>query len=173
MARVSKDEAFMSVAYVMSARGTCARRKVGCVLVDDHSHIIGTGYNGAPRGAPHCYEFGCSGVGHGQGLGLDHCEAIHAEQNALLQCRNPDDITTCYTTTFPCITCFKLLANTYCRRIVWDEPYASHQNAVLELNKKLKSPMEIVRYVADATELVHPGGNLATLIHGIVAGFER
>lgn len=172
MSRVSKDEAFMAVAYVMSARGTCARRKVGCVLVDDHSHIIGTGYNGAPRGAPHCYEFGCSGVGHGQGLGLDHCEAIHAEQNALLQCRNPMNIHACYTTTFPCITCFKLLANTSCRHIIYDQTYTSHQNAVRDLNEKLQSPMEIHRYVANAAEPVYAGGDLAELISRYITGLE-
>jgi deoxycytidylate deaminase len=83
------------------------------------------------------------------------------------------EIEVCYTTTFPCVTCFKLLANTTCRRIFYDEPYESHQNAVEALNAKLQCPMEIIKYVADATKLVHPGGNLATLIHSVIAGFEK
>lgn len=172
MSRLSRDEAFMAIAFVLSGRGTCARRKVGCVLTNSFQHIIGTGYNGAPRGAPHCYEFGCSGIGHGSGLGLDHCEAIHAEQNALLQCRSPQTIHTAYTTTFPCVTCFKLLANTSCKQIIYFEDYPIHREAVLALNAKLPKPMEIVQYVADATQLVHSGGNLATLVNSIIAGFK-
>ena len=51
------------------------------------------------------------------------CQAIHAEQNALLQCRDVYQVDTCYTTTAPCVTCLKLLLNTSCRRVVFDEPY--------------------------------------------------
>ena len=58
------------------------------------------------------------------------CQAIHAEQNALLQCRDVYAIDTCYTTTAPCITCLKLLLNTSCRRIVFDEPYVQSEAQV-------------------------------------------
>jgi dCMP deaminase len=49
--------------------------------------------------------------------------ATHAEQNALLQCRDVEQIDTCYTTASPCITCVKLLMNTGCRSIVFAEEY--------------------------------------------------
>jgi hypothetical protein len=38
------------------------------------------------------------------GTGLDVCEAIHAEQNALLQCKDVEQIDTAYVTAMPCMT---------------------------------------------------------------------
>lgn len=50
--------------------------------------------------------------------GQDKCEAVHAEQNALVQCARPDEIHTAYVTLAPCPNCTKLLLNTGCRRIL-------------------------------------------------------
>lgn len=65
----------------------------------------------------------CSGSGSPSGTNLDGCEAIHAEQNALLQCKDVWDIHTAYVTTSPCTTCVKLFLNTSCKVIVFDELY--------------------------------------------------
>lgn len=51
------------------------------------------------------------------------CESIHAEQNALLQCRDVYAVEACYVTHSPCLTCVKLLLNTSCQRIVFVELY--------------------------------------------------
>lgn len=51
--------------------------------------------------------------------GEDKCEAVHAEANALLQCRNSWEIHTAYVTLSPCLPCAKLLLNTSCKRIVF------------------------------------------------------
>lgn len=56
-------------------------------------------------------------------MNLDGCQAIHAEQNALLQCRDVYAIHTAYVTASPCMTCVKLLLNTSCERIVYVEEY--------------------------------------------------
>jgi dCMP deaminase len=37
----------------VSSKSPCLSRKIGAILVRDHS-IIATGYNGPPRGVPHC-----------------------------------------------------------------------------------------------------------------------
>ncbi len=71
------------------------------------------------------YRHACSGFSAKSGESLDTCEAIHAEQNALLQCRDVWSIDTCYTTTAPCIHCTKLLLNTSCHHIVYTNDYAS------------------------------------------------
>ena len=57
--------------------------------------------------------------GHDLPTGQDSCEAIHAEQNALLQCRDPWQIRTAYVTLSPCKPCIKLLMNTSCERLVF------------------------------------------------------
>ena len=123
MERISKDEYFSELALLVSRRATCSRRMVGCVLVSARGHVLATGYNGVPRGHTHCIDTPCAGASMPSGTGLDHCEAIHAEQNALLQCRDVMEIHTAYVTAMPCMTCTKLLLNTGCQRIVYVEPY--------------------------------------------------
>jgi dCMP deaminase len=70
----------------------------------------------------------CEGHTALSGTNLDGCMAIHAEQNALLQCKDIHDIDTAYVTTSPCVTCTKLLLNTSCNRIVFLETYTHSQS---------------------------------------------
>lgn len=120
---------FMDIARVLAKRATCGRRQVGCVLVNERNHVIATGYNGVARGQDHCIDQPCPGVELASGQGHDVCEAIHAEQNALLQCKNVYDIDTCYTTTAPCMACTKLLMNTGCKKVIFAEGYDAHSEA--------------------------------------------
>ena len=114
--RPSKDEVMMAVAFTMARRATCSKNAVGCVLTDAKGRILSTGYNGVPAGLPHCTDFPCAGATLPPGS--DACQAVHAEVNALLQCKDVDIIDTCYVTTMPCNSCMKTLMNTSCRRIV-------------------------------------------------------
>jgi dCMP deaminase len=122
--RPSVDEYFMEMCELVAKRGTCCRRKVGCVLVNENKHVMATGYNGRPAGFCHCSEGEpCAAAALPSGMNLDGCEAIHAEQNAMLQCHDVREIHTAYVTLFPCITCTKLLLNTGCKRIVYKDDY--------------------------------------------------
>lgn len=149
--RTSRDGWAMEMAVVTAKRSTCLRRHVGCVLLNKRGHVLSTGYNGVAAGMPHCnerqlisadfqpspkdsttlipqkvveiYPHACEGAKAESGKDLDLCQAIHAEQNALLQCRDVWEIDTCYVTTSPCITCVKLLLNTSCRNIIYYEEY--------------------------------------------------
>lgn len=147
--RISSKECFMTIAFTLARRSSCVRRHVGCVLVDQNNHIIGTGYNGGPRGAPHCIDDGstCPGVGFASGEGLNRCEAIHAEQNALMQCKDVMAIHTIYTTTFPCEHCFKMIANTGCQQLYYYDDYPSSRIVVDDLNRKLPKPIQLLRYI--------------------------
>ena len=133
MSRIKIDEWGIRLANVVATRATCLRRQVGCVLLNSRGHILATGYNGVAAGERHCNEWphpythhphACPGAGAPSGTNLDGCRAIHAEQNALMQCRDVWEIETCYTTTSPCMTCVKLLLNTNCTRIVFATEYA-------------------------------------------------
>lgn len=122
--RPSTDQYFIQMASLVSQRGTCCRRKVGCVLIDKNKFVLATGYNGRPSGFPHCEGANkCEGANAPSGMSLDACEAIHAEQNALLQCKETQTIWSAYVTAFPCMTCIKLLLNTSCERILFVEDY--------------------------------------------------
>jgi dCMP deaminase len=117
--RASWDEYFMNIARVVASRSTCDRKFVGAVIVRDKT-ILSTGYNGSIRGMPHCTE-----VGHMMEDG--HCVAtIHAESNAILQAAKNGvsiDGASIYVTASPCWSCFKQIANTGMRRIVFGEFY--------------------------------------------------
>lgn len=117
------DEYFLAIAQVVSTRATCARRRVGCVLVDVDNHVLSTGYNGPARGQPHCFDSPCAGAGLPSGSGLDACESVHGEANALLQCPDVRRVHTVYCTDSPCIHCVKLLMNTGAARIVFARTY--------------------------------------------------
>lgn len=121
--RPSKVQYFMMMAHLVSIRGTCRRRKVGCVLINKRGHVLATGYNGAAAGTAHCIDVPCAGAAAPSGEGLDLCEAIHAEQNALLQCGDVYQIHSAFVTASPCVTCVKLLLNTSCQDIYFSEPY--------------------------------------------------
>lgn len=129
--RPSVDAWALVIAAAVATRGTCLRRKVGCVLTDARGRVLATGYNGVARGAPHCNEgHSCAGATWPPGAGLDACEAVHAEQSALTQCREPDLIHACYVTVSPCVSCLKLLMNTGCQRVVFSEAYAQDASAL-------------------------------------------
>ena len=121
--RQPADFYFLRMALLVSERGTCVRRKVGCILVNKKNHVLATGYNGNPSGFSHCLDNPCKGANSKSGKDLDKCEAIHAEQNALLQCKDVYDIHTVYCTVSPCIHCIKLLLNTSTKKIVFGEKY--------------------------------------------------
>jgi dCMP deaminase len=109
----------MNIAQVVSSRSTCPRKFVGAVIVRDKT-ILSTGYNGSIRGMPHCSE-----VGHMMENG--HCVAtIHAESNAILQAARNGvmiDGGTIYVTASPCWNCFKEIANSGIKRVVYGEFY--------------------------------------------------
>jgi dCMP deaminase len=117
--RKSWDDYFMDIAKEVSTRATCDRKLVGCVLVKD-KYIIATGYNGSVGGLQHCDE-----AGHMMVNG--HCERTsHAEANAIVQAAKhgvSTDGATAYITASPCWGCFKLLASSGIKRIVFGEFY--------------------------------------------------
>lgn len=134
--RLEKDEYFLRLADLLKERSTCPRRAVGCVLVDEHYHVMATGYNGTARGTDHCIDVPCPGALSASGTDLDKCEAIHAEQNALLQCHDVMKIARAYCTTQPCVHCMKLLMNTSVQEIYFLEDYPKTVEAVHELARK-------------------------------------
>ncbi len=145
------DAYFMGIAREVATRGTCDRLRVGAVIVrtegdprDDYSynaagrrvdmrgaragHIIATGYNGAPRGLPHCDD-----VGHEMEHG--HCvRVIHSEVNALLQAARIGSAVNgavLYCTASPCYNCAKQVAQAGIARVVYGAAYRDQQHLAL------------------------------------------
>jgi dCMP deaminase len=143
--RPNVDEYFLQMASLVAQRSTCIRRSVGCVLTDIKSFVLATGYNGVASGLPHCnfhdpsaevgYPYACPGAFEKSGTNLHACHAIHAENNALIQCTRPQDIKTCYVTASPCVTCTRMLLNTSCERIVFLEEYPHTESKQLWISQ--------------------------------------
>jgi dCMP deaminase len=117
--RPTWNEYFMNIAHEVAKRSTCERLSVGAVIVLD-KRILTTGYNGSPRGLPHCSEVGCL-------MDSGHCiRTLHAEQNAIIQAALHGVITegaTIYVTHQPCFNCAKTIINAGISEIVYDKEY--------------------------------------------------
>jgi dCMP deaminase len=143
--RPSWDSYFMEIAKLVSTRATCPRRSVGALIVRDR-RILATGYNGAPRGLPHCppegphhdWPHGCMRAGH--------CiRSLHAEQNALLQAAMigvPCHGSTMYVTCQPCNNCAKMIINAGIVRVIYEGDYPDEFS--IELFKQAE--MEVMLY---------------------------
>ena len=126
--RISWDEYFLKLAFLVAERSTCRRHHVGAVIVRDR-RILTTGYNGAPSGCKDCLELGClrEQLGIPSGQRQELCRAVHAEQNAIIQAGvHGIDITnsTMYCTHSPCIICAKMIVNAKIKRFVTYKDYA-------------------------------------------------
>lgn len=128
MDRPSWDQYFMEMAELTAKRSTCLRRQVGAVIVKDR-RAVATGYNGAPKGIPHCEEKGgCLRQQLNVPSGQRHelCRALHAEQNAIIQAAamgHGIEGGTIYITHQPCAICAKMIINAGINRIVIKEGY--------------------------------------------------
>lgn len=101
------DKYFHDICVTVASKSPCLSRKIGAILVRDKS-IISTGYNGPPRGVPHCghSRWLADGVlrnaakhldlcvkfrntcprqvlGYKSGTHMELCPAQHAEENAV------------------------------------------------------------------------------------------
>ena|SRR5690349_4299509 len=137
--RQSWDQYFMSMAETAATRATCDSKKVGSVIVVNKT-IVSTGYNGAPRGLPHC-----DTAGHELKVMGDRescVRTVHGEANALIQAARTGASVeggTIYTTASPCYDCLKLIINAGIVRVVCKEFYQSRYGKSGDMEALAKS----------------------------------
>lgn len=115
MQRISWEKYFIDIAELSSVRSPCSRLKVGCVLVKDN-RLLSMGYNGFLSGCPH------------KSIIVNNHEqaTIHAEINAITDAAKRGvsvDGATAYITHHPCLNCYKALAASGVRQIIYAEDY--------------------------------------------------
>ena len=141
--RLTWDQYFLTITRQVAERSTCARAKVGAVIVRD-KNILATGYNGSPAGQPHCIDVGCLifRSTNPNGEVEENCfRTIHAEINAITQAaKNGAAIRGAhiYITHSPCIHCFKVLINTGIERVVFEKEYKLHTLEDLRQNTAVR-----------------------------------
>jgi dCMP deaminase len=136
--RDSKDTYFIKMLESVCSRSTCLRRSVGAIIVTKEGRTLSMGYNGPPLGFEHCtQEMPCRGAFDKPGDN-SHCIAVHAEQNALLQCWRLDLAYSIYITCCPCFTCAKMILQTPIQRVIVAGSYTEKQGEeILTLAHKL------------------------------------
>lgn len=151
--RPSWDEYFMKLTQVVSERATCVKRKVGALIIKDY-RVLSTGYNGAPKGLPHCGEVGCLRKEMNVPSGQRHelCRGLHAEQNAIIQAAWHGvkiEGGTMYCTYQPCVICVKMMINAGIAKLVFSGGYPDELAA-----KMLKeSGLEVKRFELEVSHI--------------------
>lgn len=141
-----KISTWMDIAYSVAKLGTCDRKYVGTVIVNGKS-VVATGVNGSIAGTPHC-----NSEGHLMVEG--HCKrTIHAEMNAITKSNDKDlKGATLFTTCFPCIDCFPVIANSGVDIIVYDEDYGKNIEKIMEMAKQ--SGVKIFKFIENRDEIL-------------------
>lgn len=110
---IRQEEALMAMAYAISQRSSCMKRKVGAIIVDPFGNVISSGFNEVPANEKPCEkkykscyrDWVCSkffedlkteipeaegkeaelnGLFRKRFKILDYCRALHAEENAIV-----------------------------------------------------------------------------------------
>lgn len=135
----SRDHTLMEMAALWSNHSTCSRLEVGAVISRD-GRSLSSGYNGAPRGLPHCDHSYCicdpiliSSLSEKEYQGDPECPqhgacrtAVHAELNAIaFAAKNgvATDGAEIHTTHQPCLNCSMAIINAGIIRVVYLHPY--------------------------------------------------
>ena len=139
---------WMKIAKALAEDNTsCYSRRIGAVIVKNN-RIIGTGYNGPPSGIPHCgseeylrhvampllrpgevlnIERGVcprKSLGFKSGEGLEFCQAIHAEDNAIINSTmDCSDATLFISGPSPCKICAGKIIQSGIKEVYYSEDY--------------------------------------------------
>lgn len=142
---MNKQEYYLGIAKAVSMKSTCLKKHYGCIIVKD-DQVIGSGYNGAPRGESHCEV--CTKIKSNKDMEeYLSCKSVHAEQNALISCARKDMIgSTLYlagvnpssgaemSVVEPCQICLRLIKNAGIDRVVTRQGtlYERDKNGILQ-----------------------------------------
>lgn len=112
---ISWSEYFMEIAKISAKRSKDPNTQVGTCVVGEDMKIIGTGYNGMPRG--------CNDDDFSWDRPEKYLYVVHAEQNALLNSNNFQMLkgSTLYTTLFPCNQCAKVIIQLGVHKVIYLE----------------------------------------------------
>jgi dCMP deaminase len=124
--RIEWDDYFMSIALLASQRSPCQRLHVGSVIVRE-GRLISMGYNGYIPGAPHISRIKDN---HEQSI-------IHSEINAITDCAKRGTSLSdskIYITHYPCLNCFRTIASSNIKEIVYLNDYNNDEMVAILAN---------------------------------------
>lgn len=110
-----KNDIYMDIAISMSKLSYANRMKVGAVIVDSKSRLVGEGYNGTPSGVDNVCETD-------NNVTKDY--VIHAEVNAILNAHK-SNLNDCkiYVTLAPCLKCSGMIIQKGIKTVYYKDDY--------------------------------------------------
>ena len=114
--RLSWDEYFMMMAMIVAQRSEDPSTQVGAIVVNAKNVVVGTGYNGFPRGID-SRDF--SWEREGQKDQTKYPYVCHAEENAVYNSGGSLEDCRIYCTLFPCNECAKPIIQTEIKEIIY------------------------------------------------------
>ncbi len=135
--RISWDELFMEMAFILTKRSSCLNSQMGAVLVTQDNDVISTGYNGSPAKLPNCSDLGTcrrkEDADYASGKNLHLCNAVHAEINAILLAAKNGHSTKdakLYCTHQPCTECAKQIVNAGIAEVIFANSYPNNEESI-------------------------------------------
>ena len=117
------DKLYFILAKFAAKKSTCLKRQYGAIIVKRH-HVVSMGWNDSAKGLISCKKLGyCNRINVPHNTDYSLCNAVHAEQNAIIKANRKDLIgATLYlyclengvtiSNTEPCNICEGLIRNT-------------------------------------------------------------
>ena len=114
---ISWDEYFMGVAALSAMRSKDPSTQVGACIVSPDNKIVGTGYNGWPKGI---HDDALPWAREGPALETKYVYVVHAEKNAILNAYK-SDLTNCriYVGLFPCNVCAQAIIQSGIKEVIY------------------------------------------------------
>ena len=154
--RPTWDSTFMDICKTISKRSTCAKIKTSSIIVKDNN-IISIGYNGVPSKMEHCehyweviwlindYDISWEDFLKTERFREEHhnwsyYNELHAEMNAILQCKTDTTNSVMYTLLSPCINCSKCIISSKIKKVI----YLTEYKRDFESSKKILEENGIV-----------------------------
>ena len=138
----------MRSAMLAAQRSTCNRLQVGAIL-ERSGRVIVSGYNGAPKGFPHCDPDVCR-------VDKPCTRTVHAEANCIYFAAREGIATegaVMWTTDSPCKTCAEAIINAGITGVVYLRAYRDSSPLVLLRAAGIEcTPFEATGIIFDATK---------------------
>ncbi|MDD3383279.1 MAG: dCMP deaminase family protein [Bacilli bacterium] len=133
---INWDEYFMGVSLLSGMRSKDPNTQVGACIVNKNNRIVGTGYNGFPKG---CEDADFPWCNSGKFADTKYPYVVHAELNAILNSIKALDDCRIYVSLFPCNECAKAIIQSGIKEIVYMEDKYADSDSVIASKKMLDS----------------------------------
>nr|XP_022909245.1 deoxycytidylate deaminase-like [Onthophagus taurus] len=120
------DDYFMGIASLVAKKSKDPSTQVGACIVNRDNKIVGTGFNGMPRGRDEDFTW----ARKSENPDNKHLYVCHAELNAIVN-KNQSDLKGCriYVTLFPCNECAKLIIQSGIEDVIYKSDIYADQIA--------------------------------------------